>query len=192
MKKSLMAILAAALVGAAWAEDTSADVLVWYLDTNEDMEHSGSEFDTIKFWAVDVNDSNHKIDLADRTYVTGQDLVESSSAAGTGDTISVPNEVGPTSIWGEYYTNLSGLDTGYSFWMELYLGETKVDRMLQPVTWEEFQGHMIASSGIGEDFNLPDNVELYNFASSMIPEPSSGLLFLMGGALLALRRRRVA
>ena len=66
MKKSLMAILAAALVGAAWAEDTSADVLVWYLDTNEDMEHSGSEFDTIKFWAVDVNDSTHKIDLADR------------------------------------------------------------------------------------------------------------------------------
>ena len=99
MKKSLMAILAAALVGAAWAEDTSADVLVWYLDTNEDMEHSGSEFDTIKFWAVDVNDSTHKIDLADRTYVTGQDLVESSSAAGTGDTISVPNEVGPTTIW---------------------------------------------------------------------------------------------
>ena len=83
MKKSLMAILAAALAGAAWA-DTSADVLVWYLDTNEDMEQSGSEFDTIKFWAVDVNDSNHKIDLADRTYVTGQDLVESSSAAGTG------------------------------------------------------------------------------------------------------------
>lgn len=187
MKKSLIVILAAALVGAAWAEDTSADVLVWYLDTNEDMEHSGSEFDTIKFWAVDAN--NNKINLADRTYV-----LNSGAAAGSGDTILVSDSGGdePTAIWGDYYTNLRGLDTGYSFWMELYLGGTKVDRMLQPVTWEKFQGHMIASSGIGEDFNLPDNVELYNFASSMIPEPSSGLLFLMGGALLALRRRRGA
>ena len=195
MKKITSVLFAVALAGTVWAEN-SADVLVWYVDTTEDAisgwDEGPREFDTIKFWAVDVNDSNHKIDLADRTYVTGQDLVESSSAAGTGYTISVPNEVGPTTILGEYYTNLSGLDTGYSFWMELYLGETKVDRMLQPVTWEEFQGHMIASSGIGEDFNLPDNVELYNFASSMIPEPSSGLLFLMGGALLALRRRRVA
>ncbi len=188
MKKSLMVILAAALTGAAWAGDTSADVLVWYLDTEEDMENTGAEFDTIKFWAVDVNDSNHTIDLAERTYV-----LNSGAAAGSGDTILLSDAGGePTSIWGDYYTNLSGLETGYSFWMELYLGDTKVDRMLKPVTWDQFQGHMIASSGIGEDFNLPDSVELYNFASTMVPEPTSGLLLLIGGALLALRRRRVA
>ncbi len=187
MKKSLMVILAAALTGAVWAADTSADVLVWYLDTEEDTEHTGAEFDTIKFWAMDAN--NNKIELADRTYV-----LNTGATAGSGDTILVSASGGdePTSIWGDYYTNLSGLETGYSFWMELYLGDTKVDRMLKPVTWDEFQGHMIASSGIGEDFNLPDSVELYNFASTMVPEPSSGLLLLIGGALLALRRRRVA
>ena len=192
MKKSLMVILAAALTGAAWAGDTSADVLVWYLDTDEDMEHTGAAFDTIKFWAVDVNDSTHTIDLAGRTYVTGQDLVESSSAAGTGDTITVPNEVGPTTVWGEYYTNLSGLETGYSFWMELYLGDSKVDRMLQPVTWDQFQEYMVSSSDLVNDLNLSPAAGLYNFASTMVPEPSSGLLLLIGGALLALRRRRVA
>ena len=192
MKKSLMVILAAALTGAAWAGDTSADVLVWYLDTDEDMEHTGAEFDTIKFWAVDVNDSTHTIDLAGRTYVTGQDLVESSSAAGTGDTITVPNEVAPTTVWGEYYTNLSGLETGYSFWMELYLGDTKVDRMLKPVTWDQFQEYMVSSSDLVNDLNLSPAAGLYNFASTMVPEPSSGLLLLVGGALLALRRRRVA
>ena len=192
MKKSLMVILAAALTGAAWAGDTSADVLVWYLDTDEDMEHTGAAFDTIKFWAVDVNDSTHTIDLAGRTYVTGQDLVESSSAAGTGDTITVPNEVAPTTVWGEYYTNLSGLETGYSFWMELYLGDSKVDRMLQPVTWDQFQEYMVSSSDLVNDLNLSPAAGLYNFASTMVPEPSSGLLLLIGGALLALRRRRVA
>ena len=191
MKKSLMAILAAALAGAAWA-DTSADVLVWYLDTDEDMEHTGAEFDTIKFWAVDVNDSTHTIDLAGRTYVTGQDLVESSSAAGTGDTITVPNEVAPTTVWGEYYTNLSGYETGYSFWMELYLGDQKVERMLQPVKWEDFKDYMVASSGLSNDLNLSPEAGAFNFASKMVPEPTSGLLLLMGGALLALRRRRSA
>ena len=192
MKKILIVILAAALTGAAWAGDTSADVLVWYLDTDEDMEHTGAAFDTIKFWAVDVNDSTHTIDLAGRTYVTGQDLVESSSAAGTGDTITVPNEVAPTTVWGEYYTNLSGLETGYSFWMELYLGDTKVDRMLKPVTWDQFQEYMVSSSDLVNDLNLSPAAGLYNFASTMVPEPSSGLLLLVGGALLALRRRRVA
>ena len=47
MKKSLMVILAAALTGAVWAADTSTDVLLWYLDTEEDMENTGAEFDTI-------------------------------------------------------------------------------------------------------------------------------------------------
>ncbi len=188
MKKSLMAILAATLAGAAWAGDTSADVLVWYLDTEEDMENTGTEFDSIKFWAVDANDN--KINLADQTYV-----LNSGAAAGSGDTILVSDAGGsePISIWGNYYTNLSGLETGYSFWMELYLGDTKVDRMLQPVTWDAFQGHMVSSSSsLLQDFNPQAGVELYNFASTMVPEPSSGLLLLIGGALLALRRRRVA
>ena len=192
MKKSLMAILAVALAGTVWAGDTSADVLVWYLDTEEDAVtwEGDPEFDTIKFWAVDVNDSNHKINLADRTYVTGQDLVESSSAAGTGDTITVPNDVRPTTVWGEYYTNLSGLETGYSFWMELYQGDEKVDWMQLPVTWDQFEEYMVASSDLVNDLNLQPANGLYNFASTMIPEPSSNLLLLIGGALLALRRRR--
>ena len=47
MKKSLMVILAAALTGAAWAGDTSADVLVWELDTEEDMYKTSTKFDSI-------------------------------------------------------------------------------------------------------------------------------------------------
>ena len=193
MKKIASVLFAVAFAGTVWAEN-SADVLVWYVDTTEDAisswEEGPREFDTIKFWAVDVNDSNNKIDLAGRTYVNGQALVESSSAAGTGDTITVPNEIGPTTTWGEYYTNLSGLETGYSFWMELYRGDEKVDWMQLPVTWDQFEEYMLASSDLVKDFDLQPANGLYNFASTMIPEPSSNLLLLIGGALLALRRRR--
>ena len=189
MKKSLMAILAAALAGAAWA-DTSADVLVWYLDTEEDMENTGAQFDTIKFWAVDAN--NTTVNLADRTYTGPAYLLAGTPAAGSGDTITVQDNQAPTTIYGTYYTNLSGYDSGYSFWMELYLGDQKVERMLQPVKWEDFKDYMVASSGLSNDLNLSPEAGAFNFASKMVPEPTSGLLLLMGGALLALRRRRSA
>ena len=189
MKKSLMAILAAAFAGAAWA-DTSADVLVWYLDTEEDMENAGAQFDTIKFWAVDAN--NTTVNLADRTYTGPAYLLAGTPAAGSGDTITVPNNQAPTTIYGTYYTNLSGYDSGYSFWMELYLGDQKVERMLKPVSWQDFQKYMVASSGLSNDLNLSPEAGAFNFASKMVPEPTSGLLFLIGGALLALRRRRSA
>ena len=189
MKKSLMAILVAALVGVAWSEN-SADVLVWYLDTDEDMENTGTEFDSIKFWAVDANDT--RIDLADRTYTGPAYLLAGTPAAGSGDTITLPSGDAPTTIYGSYYTNLDGYDSGYSFWMELYLGDQKVERMLQPVSWDDFKRHMVVSSGLSNDLNLSPEAGAFNFASKMIPEPTSGLLFLIGGALLALRRRRYA
>lgn len=188
MKKCFMMILAAALAGAAWAEN-SADVLVWYLDTEEDMENTGAEFDTIKFWAVDSH--NTKVDLADRTYTGPQYLLAGTPVAGSGDTITLPSGDAPTTIYGSYYTNLSGYETGYSFWMELYLGDQKVERMFQPVSWNDFKQHMVASSGLSNDLNLSPEAGAFNFASHMVPEPTSGLLFLIGGALLALRRRRV-
>ena len=189
MKKLLTVILTVALTGAAWAEETSADVLVWYLYTEEDMENTGAAFDTIKFWAVDAN--NTKVDLADKTYMESNHLLAGSPVAGSGDTITVPNDSAPTTIWGTYYTNLSGFETGYSFWMELYLGDQRVERMLKPVSWSDFQQYVVASSLLDNDLNPPAEVGAYNFASTMVPEPTSGLL-LVGGALLALRRRRGA
>ena len=141
MKKSLMVILAAALTGAAWAGDTSADVLVWYLDTDEDMYNTGTEFDTIMFWAMDAN--NNKVGLAGQTYVGSDNLLAGTPAAGSGDTITVPSDDAPTSIYGTYYTKLSGYESGYSFWMELYSDGQKVERMLTPVTWDDFEDYDI-------------------------------------------------
>ena len=67
--------------------------------------------------------------------------------------------------------------------------------MLVPVTLSDIEvaaGAAAFRLSSMSDLALLEQVEGYNFASTMIPEPSSGLLLLIGGALLALRRRRVA
>ena len=193
MRKIVTTILVAVATSAtlphcAWAEN-STDVLFWYINTEEDQEKSGAEFDTIKFWAVDAN--NNKVNLASRTYTYTSYLLAGTPSVGSGDTFAAsPGSEPPTSFDGYYYTNLTGLDSGYSFLMELYRGGTRVDWMLQPVSWDDFSQYVV-SGNLTPDFDLqaPD---YYNFASTMVPEPTSGLLFLVGGALLALRRRRAA
>jgi len=193
MKYLLSTILAAtACVMMSWAEN-SADVLVWYVDTSEDAaSYDGAtrSFDTIKFWAVDAE--GKETGLAGNTYTGPDYLLAGTPAAGSGNTIQLSNDDAPTTIFGSYYTSLSGFESGYSFYMELYLGDDRVDRMLEPLSWSDFQDYMVASSGLANDLNLEPAAGLYNAASTMVPEPSSGLLLVIGGALLALRRRRQA
>ena len=192
MKKLMSVVFAAALAGAAWAEN-SADVLVWYIDTKSDgASYDGAtrSFDTIKFWAVDSN--NNKTGLGGLTYEGPEYLLAGTPAAGSGDTIAAMNA--PTTFDGVFYTDLSNYKSGYTFLAEVYRsGQTDpVDRMLTPLTWSDFTGYMIASSDLLKDLNLTPSMGAYNMASTMVPEPTSGLLLLIGGALLALRRRRVA
>ena len=196
MKKLMCVVFAAALAGAVWAE-TSADVLIWDIDTKKDgASYDGAtrNFDSIKFWAIDSD--NKETDLTQYTYIGPEFLLASDAAtkaegrAGDGGKITT-GEVATSA--GTYYTDMSAFkEGGYTFMAELYLNGTTVDRMLTPLTWDEFKSSVVG--GLTGDMldQFPTMPAPYNMASTMVPEPSSGLLFLMGGALLALRRRRVA
>ncbi len=191
MKKLMSVVFAAALAGASWAE-TSADVLIWDINTKQDgASYDGAtrNFDSIKFWAIDSN--NKETDLTQYTYIGPEFLLanKAEGLAGSGGTIAGD---GTTSA-GTFYTDLSAFKgEGYTFMAELYLNGTTVDRMLTPLTWEQFANSVVG--GLTGDMldQFPTLPSPYNMASTMVPEPTSGLLLVIGGALLALRRRRVA
>lgn len=196
MKKILIVLAAVAATAPLWA-DTSADVLIWNVDTKTDgASYDGAtrKFDTIRFWAVDVNDENITQDLVSQTYTGPSYLLngDSSGLAGSGNAITAFNYdgTGSTTYDGPFYTNLTGYDTGWNFMAELSLGGEVVDRMLSPLTWTDIQGYVI-SADIVDAFPTV-GAKVYNMASTMVPEPTGGLLMLMGGALLALRRRKTA
>ena len=191
MKKLMSVVFAAALAGTAWAE-TSADVLIWDINTKEDdASYDGAtrNFDSIKFWAIDSD--NKETDLTQYTYIGPEYLLANNAEglAGSGGEIAGD---GTTSA-GTFYTDMSAFKEGYTFMAELYLGGTTVDRMLTPLTWSQFMDAVVSGLTQEKLDQFPEALpNPYNMASSMVPEPTSGLLLVIGGSLLALRRRRVA
>ena len=192
MKKLMSVVFAVALVGAAWAE-TSADVLIWDINTKEDgASYDGAtrNFDTIKFWAINT-ETKQETDLTQHTYFGPEFLLanDAEGLAGSGGEIAGD---GTTSA-GTFYTDMSAFKEGYTFMAELYLGGTTVDRMLTPLTWSQFMDAVVSGLTQEKLDQFPEALpNPYNMASSMVPEPTSGLLLVIGGSLLALRRRRVA
>lgn len=190
MKHLVATLLAASFAAAAIADGTSTDtdVLVWYVDTADAEEEVGRNktFDTIKFWAVDS--SNNKTGLGGLTYEGPEYLLaDPPDAVGSGDSVGV----NPASTFaGYYYTDISSYNNGgYTFLMELFYGGTQVDRMEEGLTLEDLQSFVVSRETIAKDLALVEEMEGFNFGSKMVPEPSGGLLLLIGGALLALRRR---
>ena len=170
--KRMMFIVAAAVVTSTALTmpvraDVSTDVLMWYLDLGDSPEEGirTQTFDTLNFYLRSTEDPSQTISLNQFTYLD-QDDVGTGQRTGTASGID-------GSFAGVYHTDLAGAGnidyTKYEFMLALY------NR---------------ASGGDLNPSELPPGVTPYNFGSNVVPEPTGGLLMLVGGALLSLRRKR--
>lgn len=98
------------------------------------------------------------------------------------------------------YTPLTNTDLGqyasseYSFFVEMltYANDALTDKAAgKTYTYQELVSSGYVATGLADGLSIEAGGLGLNMGSSgAIPEPSSGLLLLMGGAMLALRRRR--
>lgn len=122
----------------------------------------------------------------------------------TGGSLSNPVEVdsfesdgeSPSSTGGVMLSDISAYaSTEYSFYVEM-LNYNETDGWTSQGTGSTYTYDQLVSSGyvatgLIDATTAMANAATSNFGSSgAIPEPSSGLLLLIGGAMLALRRRR--
>ena len=161
--KSISKFVVAATV-MLFASVASAGTLYWQVD-----DSSGA--DGVLFW-VENKTSGDKWSLSeDGTFKTEPDSVFDA----------------PTGVMQADITNYSG---------DQYLYYVELVNYANGTTTEGYKwgyGDLVSSGYVASDFRDAGTAEanavaLGNFGAA--PEPSSGLLLLMGGAMLALRRRR--
>lgn len=166
LKKFALVAFAACVAGL-----TQADVLYWQVDPSA-SDASYTKTDAAGAMLYRVPDSEPY------SYANNVTPVSDWVALSNGKTDSVQSyELDPN------YT------TGYSFFVELYneSGDTLWTQYAS--TYEQLlNSQAISTGGIG----APTGLGLGGMNGAAIPEPTSGLMLLIGGAMLALRRRRRA
>ena len=86
---------------------------------------------------------------------------------------------------GDYFIYSGDLNSTDSFYVELYNGDRWLAKS-SPIDYATLlNNHSIFTGGF-----QPATISPTSFGSYAVPEPTSGLLFLVGGMLLGLKRRR--
>ena len=192
-----VAVAAIATLPMRVSAETSTDVLMWYLDLGdspEDCIHNQT-FDTLNFYLRATDDHSVTIGLNNYTYLNMDDV---GTGRGTGTAAGIDGNFA-----GVYHTDLSGAGnidySKYEFMLAAYNGGNLV-------AWSTVlfnsssDDHVMLSDLAGSLYSLSNGGDMnpmpspggtpFNFGSHVVPEPSSGLMMLVGGALLALRRKR--
>ena len=174
MKKILiLAVAACAAMLTATAEDS---FLYWAVDVSGDTSYS------FNYATIREANSQTYLSLYSSASDTSMGTQLYTDGYGDGGNYAVGTKAGPT------YAGLSSYGIGSSFVVELWAeGETKSDNSL--VGWS----YLSYADVLGSIYKPMSNTgaSLYTVvASQVVPEPTSGLLALLGFAALALRRKQ--
>lgn len=191
MKKAVVVLLG--LVLAAWAR-AEVDFSDW------------NETDSLLYWMID--DSNTIEFQYAVVYATKEDLTGRTWTADNGygvkaeNLVALPREVeggiayepmeGSHLVTLEYLTELGTENwSSFTFYIELLQWDdvNKVDVRKGVSDWSSYEDLVKNKHVLGSGLDIPSLV-VWAPQTSTVPEPTSGMLVLVGGVLLLLRRRR--
>ena len=193
MKKAVVALLGLVLAARARAEVDFSDwngtdsMLYWMID----------ESNTIEFQYAVVYATTE--DLTGRTWTK-----EEGYGIAEGNQVALPKDVDggfayESMLEGSHFVTLDILTelgsenwSSYTFYIELLQWDDELGKELRKgvsatSSYEDLvSNHHVLGSGM----TIPSNLVVWAPQTSSVPEPTSGSLALLGGALLLLRRRR--
>ena len=180
--KKLITICAVALSMGAFAADS---YLYWMLDESSELSWTGTD-KTTSITAPTYN----KVALAVVTDATGQKVdsyLSLYSVNGTAQT--APVAITPAD-GASLFANLGNYATsGYSYYIELLNDSTVVGRSANTLSYSAAAAYIQSAIG-GTSQMSAQQWSPSAFTTAAIPEPTSGLLLLLGLAGLALKRKR--
>jgi hypothetical protein len=220
--KKIIALFALAVVGASALGANTTDLLIWNIDLTSNQDVENKLYNQISQFYLKSTEDGTMFNLANYTYtdpsLAANTKVKSNFEGDLGPTDFDYAEVGLPGFYQpskNMYTDWSSLKSA----IYAHTGETDEDADFG--AWEFFMqldnnGNMIAWSEHLYDPSNKNATALYldavvpgsvynsnmlnpgttiipfNFGSHLVPEPTSGLLMMLGAGLLALRRRRRA
>lgn len=176
-------------IGITMATFANADVLYWQVN-DTDLETAGvSDYSYAKILYTADSGAN-KVALT--SY-----LSDGVTSAGDSPTKSI---LDTTALYADLSGMTGGSSTTYQFVIELYGADNKAIANSGWQTWASLeQANAIIDSQVGFNSNWSSMQALGSSSASSwskgaasVPEPTSGLLVLIGAALVGLRRKKVA
>jgi hypothetical protein len=157
------------LVTLAAVNAARADYLYWMIASDSELEMEGESFSNYAFARVQ--------DVKTGTWLSVYDASGSKTSATAADKATMTSGA---MLWGDFDTALADQR---SFLFELYSDTREV------VAWQTVTlSYLMEQNNIGTKL---DPALVPYVLTSVIPEPTGGMLVLLGTVMLALRRRRV-